>query len=60
MQDAFEKLLRYPDKVLSIILLYYYDLSIEQAAEILNTTQGNIRVRLHRALRQMRLFFDTD
>lgn len=38
-----------------IILLYYYDMSIEQTAEILDTTPGNIRVRLHRALRQMRL-----
>lgn len=37
-----------------LVLIYYYDLPVSRVAEILNTTEDNVRVRLHRALEQLR------
>lgn len=38
-----------------IALRYYADLSIEEIAEVLQTSTGNIRTRLHRARQQLRM-----
>lgn len=39
-----------------IILMYYYDFSVSKTAEVLNISEGNVRVRVHRALEQIRQF----
>lgn len=37
-----------------LVLMYYYDFSVAHTAKILDTTEDNIRVRLHRVLKQLR------
>ena len=54
--DIYAEVLRLPDNMKEVVLLYYYEeLSIREIAEILGTTEVNVKKRLSRARQKLKL-----
>ena len=54
--DVYSEVLRLPDNMKEVVLLYYYEeLSIREIAEILGTTEVNVKKRLSRARQKLKL-----
>ncbi len=54
--DVYAEVLRLPDNMKEVVLLYYYEeLSIREIAEILGTTEVNVKKRLSRARQKLKL-----
>ena len=54
--DVYAEVLRLPQQMREVILLFYYeDLSIREIAEILQTSEVNVKKRLSRARQKLRL-----
>jgi RNA polymerase sigma-70 factor (ECF subfamily) len=54
--DVYAEILRLPENMREVILLYYYEeMSIREIAFSLNTTEANVKKRLSRARQRLRL-----
>lgn len=57
--DVYGQVLRLPQNMREVILLFYYEeLSIREIAQILQTTEVNVKKRLSRARQKLRLELD--
>ena len=54
--DVYAEVLKLPQNMKEVVLLYYYeDMSIREIAEVLQTSETNIKKRLSRARQKLRL-----
>lgn len=59
--DVYAQVLRLPDNMKEVVLLYYYeDMSIREIAEVLGTTEVNIKKRLSRARQKLKLELESE
>ena len=57
--DVYAEILKLPENMREVILLYYYEeMSIREIAFSLNTTEANVKKRLSRARQKLRLELD--
>lgn len=57
--DIYAQVLRLPQNMREVILLFYYEeLSIREIAQVLQTTEGNVKKRLSRARQKLKLELD--
>ena len=57
--DTLDAVLRLPKKYRTVIHLHYYmGYSIDEIAEILNTKSSTVKSQLHRARKQLKLYFE--
>jgi len=59
--DVYAEVLRLPDNMKEVVLLYYYeDMSIREIAEVLGTTEVNVKKRLSRARQKLKLELESE
>lgn len=57
--DTLDAVLRLPKKYRTVIHLHYYmGYSVDEIAEILNTKSSTVKSQLHRARKQLKLYFE--